>query len=114
MNCAAFFSSLSSVSRFPQSPSIILLPLLFLPPYLDPSCHLLEIEEKDVKAPSSSSLATLPPSPRCVYRCVFPEGLTVVFLCFVDPPTLFPRCFRCSAASLAEVLPDPWPPPLKG
>ena len=66
-------------------------------------------------------LLSLLPPPTPTYplhpdACVvaLPGGLIVVLLRFAHSPVLLPRCFRCFAASLAEVLPDPWPHPPRG
>ena len=79
-DCAAFFSSVLFALSSPLFSSVL---LVCLPP----------------------SPSAIPPPPRWVYYCVFPDGLIVVFWCFVRPFELFPHCFRCFAASLAEVPP---------
>ena len=59
-----------------------------------------------------------PPSPPppllgCVYCCMFPTGLIVVFVCFLGLPARLPCCVRCSAPPFVE-LPVPWPPCPRG
>ena len=59
-------------------------------------------------------LLPLPPLHPDVCIVALPDRLIVVSLCSARPLALLPCCFRCSAASLAEVPPDPWPPPPRG
>ena len=54
--------------------------------------------------------------PLCPAVCIIAllYRLLVVSLRFVCPPALLLRCFRCSAALLAEVPTNPWPYPPRG
>ena len=60
--------------------------------------------------PFSSFISYSPcyPTHRRVYCCIIPDGLIVIFLCFVRPPARFVRCVRYSAAPSTEFL-GPWP-----
>ena len=64
---------------------------------------------------SSFSSPTPPaPYPSRLDESIVVDRLIVMFICSTRPPARLPHWFRCSAALLAEVPTDSWPPPPRG